>query len=278
MAGDWIKLRTDLQTDPAVIRLVSVLKLDTFGVIGRLAAVWVWADTHADRHGRVTLVSRSCLDSLTSCEGFGAALESVGWLKSEAEEGAGITFPRFERHMGKGAKQRAQAANRKRKQRSGGGEKASRSGHVDVTKVSRTKRDKSVTREEKRREEIEEGKPLPGNPGEKAPRPRNLLFDAVAEVSGLDPSTAGGRIGTAAAALAKADPPYTPAEVREFGQRFWQLCSWAADNKRTRPTPHEIAGHIGLIRAGPGDVRAAPTPGNARDAYVTGLVRDALSD
>lgn len=159
MAGDWIKLRTDLQSDPAVMRLSAVLKLDAFAVIGRLAAVWVWADTHADRHGNVTLVSRDCLDSITQCPGFGAALEDVGWLKSNGGEGGGITFPRFERHMGEGAKARAQAAKRKRNQR----ERESRSSHGDVTKKSRTDRDDSVTRGEERREEKkeEERPPLP---------------------------------------------------------------------------------------------------------------------
>ena len=159
MAGDWIKLRTDLQTDPAVIRLASLLGLDTFGVIGRLTTVWVWADTHADRHGHVTLVSRSCLDSIAQCDGFGAALESVGWLQSSPPDDGGITFPRFERHMGEGAKARAQAAKRKQKQRAG----ESRSGHADVPKASRTQRDTSVTREEKRRREKkeEEKTPLP---------------------------------------------------------------------------------------------------------------------
>ncbi|AMV29320.1 hypothetical protein VT84_33300 [Gemmata sp. SH-PL17] len=160
MAGGWIKLRTDLQSDPAVIRLASLLKLDTFGVIGRLTTVWVWADTHADRHGHVTLVSRSCLDSIALCDGFGAALESVGWLKSSPEEGGGITFPRFDRHMGEGAKQRAQAANRKQKQRSG----ESRSGHADVPKMSRSQRDTSVTREEKKREEKKEDNGPPPTP------------------------------------------------------------------------------------------------------------------
>lgn len=159
MAGDWIKLRTDLHTDPAVIRLGTILSLDAFAVVGRLAAVWVWADTHADRHGHVTLVSRSCLDSVTHCEGFGAALESVGWLECSPESDGGVTFPRFDRHMGEGAKARAQAAKRKRKQR----ELESRNGHGDVTPLSRKSHSDIVTREreEERREEEEKDPPKP---------------------------------------------------------------------------------------------------------------------
>ena len=162
MAGEWIKFRTDLATDPAVIRLGVVLGLDTFAVLGRLAAVWVWADTHADRHGHVTLVSRECLDSITQCADFGAALVSVGWLESSAAECGGVTFPKFERHMGKGAKERAQASKRKKSQR----ERESLFRHAPVPKVSRTLRDESVTREEKRREEKKEEDKTPQPPAE----------------------------------------------------------------------------------------------------------------
>lgn len=89
------------------------------------------------------------------------------------------------------------------------------------------------------------------------PRParqRNPLFDAVAEVTRTDPATAGGLIGKVAAALAKADPPYTPDEVREFGRRFWALCPWGQRDNRP-PTPNELQTHIGKVRATP-----PPTP------------------
>lgn len=159
MAGDWIKLRKDLISDPAVIRLGIILDLEPFAVVGRLAAVWAWADTHSDCHGRVTLVSRACLDSVAQRAGFGDALVSVGWLADIGADGAGIQFPRFDRHMGQGAKARACASNRKRNQRlreaeplRTNGETASRSRHGRVTKHC----DATVTREEKRREDIRE--------------------------------------------------------------------------------------------------------------------------
>lgn len=158
MTGSWIKFRTDLATDPAVIRIGAILGLDTFAVMGRLATVWVWADTHADRHGTVTLVTRDCLDSLTQCAGFGAAMESVGWLESRSGEGAGIIFPRFDRHMGEGAKARAQAAKRKRRQRS----REYSNCHDMVTLESQN----SVTREEESREEKKEDKDTPQPPAD----------------------------------------------------------------------------------------------------------------
>jgi hypothetical protein len=45
-------------------------------------------------------------------------------------------------------------------------------------------------------------------------RPRDELFDAIAEISGVDPKVSGSHIGKVRSALLKADPPYTPAEVR----------------------------------------------------------------
>jgi hypothetical protein len=286
MAAEWIKLRTDLQGDPAVIRLSTILKLDAYAIVGRLAAVWVWADTHANRHGVVTLVSRSCLDSVTACAGFGEAMESVGWLKSLPNEGDGIAFPHFDRHMGEGAKQRAMASKRKKNQRM----RESRERHDDVTQKSRSKRDKTVTREEKRREDTKERakRPLAAAaeppPESKPARARDPLFDAIAEVAGVDPATGGNgsNIGKVAAGLRRAEPAYTPEEVREFGQRFGEFCSWGPRDGRMRPTVNEIEKYIGGVRAGPaptqnGHANGRPpatkkTHGEMRDdAYVRGI-------
>jgi hypothetical protein len=82
------------------------------------------------------------------------------------------------------------------------------------------------------------------------PRERNPLFDAVAEVTGLDPSTAGSHLGKVAACLSGADPPYTPDDVREFARRFLDLCPWAR-GERTAPTPSELQKYIGRVRSNP---------------------------
>jgi hypothetical protein len=68
---------------------------------------------------------------------------SVGWL--EIDE-SGVTFPNFDRHNGESAKARGLAAERKRNQRSRVTE--------EDGQMSRSERDTSVTREEKRREDI----------------------------------------------------------------------------------------------------------------------------
>jgi hypothetical protein len=91
-------------------------------------------------------------------------------------------------------------------------------------------------------------------PTPKKPRERNPLFDAVAEVCGLDAATAGSLIGKVAAALAAAEPVYTPDDVRAFGRRFWELCPHAR-GERTRPNPGELQKWIGRLRA---DSKAPP--------------------
>lgn len=83
-------------------------------------------------------------------------------------------------------------------------------------------------------------------------RPRNAIFDALAEVTGLDPVLANDVLGRNSATLAKAKPPYTPDEIQEFGRRYYEFCPWAAkDGSGRRPTPDEVRKYIGLIRAKP---------------------------
>lgn len=140
MAGDWIKMRTNLDTDPAVVRIASALKCDRFAVVGRLHRIWSWANEHLS-DGDDVPVDAAFLDHLVECSGFAAAMRDVEWLSGR--DGS-LCFPCFERHNGESAKKRAQDAVRKRRSRSD-------SGHKDVTQASGQKRDQR--REEKRREE-----------------------------------------------------------------------------------------------------------------------------
>lgn len=107
MAGDWIKLRTDLQDDQEVLRLSSMTKLDRFSVVGRLSVLWGWADKHTT-DGRAP-VTQLLLDELISCPGFCDAMIVVGWLEVDDK---GVRFPKFSRHNGKSAKKRALTARR----------------------------------------------------------------------------------------------------------------------------------------------------------------------
>lgn len=152
MAGDWIKMRHDLADDPAVIGMAARLGLDEFAVVGRLHHLWVWADKQS-RDGHAASVTFQWIDRKVQRDGFAQAMSDAGWLE---ETDTGILFPRFERHNGDSAKKRALGANRQQKSRSGhaqGDAPVVRLVTAEASDQSRTQRDESVTREEKRREE-----------------------------------------------------------------------------------------------------------------------------
>ena len=157
MAGDWIKMRVDLHEDPAVITIAAVTKLDRPAVIGRLHRIWSWADQQL-RNGDGKSVTQAFLDELVAHSGFAQAMSEAGWLKILS---TGVSFPNFDRHNGKPAKDRALTRDRMKRHRDA----------VNVTNAS----------PEKRREEKIENPPSPlsaphdsgARPGHEArPRPR----------------------------------------------------------------------------------------------------------
>jgi hypothetical protein len=143
MAGDWIKMRTDLSEDPAVIDMAERLGMEEFAVVGRLHCLWSWADSQS-RDGNAIGVTAKWIDRKLQRDGFAEAMVAVKWLAITSN---GISLPNFENHNGATAKTRALGTNRQKKKR------AADSGHDEVTLMSRDDRDESVTREEKRREE-----------------------------------------------------------------------------------------------------------------------------
>lgn len=159
MAGDWIKMRADLAEDPAVIAIGAKLGMDEFSVVGRLQCLWSWADGQS-RDGHASGVTQQWVDRKVQRDGFAQAMCDVGWL---TVDNSGITIPNFDHHNGDTAKTRALGTKRKQKER------AAPSSHAPVSdsvrEVSRSVRDKSETREEKRREDIEEP-PYPPRAGE----------------------------------------------------------------------------------------------------------------
>ncbi len=237
MAGDWIPMRMDLHEDPAVIAIAVATGMDEYAVVGRLHKLWGWANKQL-ASGVASGVTSDWVDRYVSAAGFAAAMLDAGWLRTRS--GGAIEFPNFERWNSGGAKKRLLNAQWMRNRRGG-----AESGEPNTTPAP----------PEKRREQKKKA-PLPPSGGERSDPSWKELFAAVTEISGLDAKAGGAKIGSATALLLKAEPPYTPAEVREFGKRFWQLCPWAADKKRTRPTPHELATNIGLLRAGPANCGA----------------------
>jgi hypothetical protein len=113
MAGDWIKMRCDLEDDPAVIGIAADTGIDEYGVVGRLHKVWSWANKHT-RDGHAPSVTSSWLDQYIGVQGFANAMQKHGWLLVSER---GLEIPKFDVHNGKPGKDRALALNRKRGQR-----------------------------------------------------------------------------------------------------------------------------------------------------------------
>ncbi len=146
MAGDWIKMRMDLQTHPKVFRMASALKADKFRVVGALHAVWSVFDAHSEDGilGGYTLES---MDFVIGWKGFSKAMSGAGveWLRVVAD---GLEMPRFDEHNGESAKKRAMDKERKRIER----EKPSADIPPNVQDLSENEADKKETREREERE------------------------------------------------------------------------------------------------------------------------------
>jgi hypothetical protein len=138
MAGDWIKMRCDLASDPAVIQIAATLEVDEDLIVGKLHRLWSWADSQTiDGNARVTLAcAKRYVDRLTGITGFAEAMQECGWLRLEETR---LVFPDFERHNGQTGKRRALTSSRAAEFRS------RKRNATDVTKCA--------PREEKRREE-----------------------------------------------------------------------------------------------------------------------------
>jgi hypothetical protein len=109
MAGDWIKMRSNLWDDPRVAGVCDRTGASEAQVIGALYWLWTTADQHT-QDGFMGGLTTTSVNRKTAVEGFAQALIEVGWL--EHAEG-GLIVPRFDEHNGVSAKRRASEAKRK---------------------------------------------------------------------------------------------------------------------------------------------------------------------
>ena len=147
MAGDWIKMRTNLWDDPRVSRICDITGLAEAQVIGGLYWLWATADEHTE-DGHMPGLSTRQIDRKTGCPGLGAALIEIDWL---SESVGGVTLIDFEQHNGTSAKKRCQTAKRVAN---------FKTSNAEVTQQALPEQQDCVStalpREEKRREEKKE--------------------------------------------------------------------------------------------------------------------------
>jgi hypothetical protein len=178
MAGDWIKMRSNLRRHPKVVRLASASNADRLRVVGGLHAVWCLFDEHSE-DGRLYGYTPSAIDEEIGWPGFCDLLIAIGWVESDGNDG--LFLPDFDTHNGASAKRRAQEADRKRADR------AAQSGlPQDGGNASASGADKKRTREEKRREEIEDT-PQPPQAGEAGAVCKAIRGKGVTDVSPSHP-------------------------------------------------------------------------------------------
>lgn len=165
MAGDWIKMRVDLDSDPAVIRMAKILAVGELTIIGGLHKVWSWAGRQTV-DGVVDGVETSWVNRYVYLPEFAEAMIEVGWLLLRPDR-HGIEFPKFQKHNGEGAKKRILKSERQANWR-----ERNEANSVDVF-VDASVDVAASTREEKRREEIK-SKAMSGNPDVNPLKEKNI--------------------------------------------------------------------------------------------------------
>lgn len=148
MAGDWIKMRCELQTHPKIVRILSATRSDKFRVIGGLHSVWSVFDAHSV-DGVLFGYTPETLDHVIGWDGFAAAMIAVGWLAFDGAET--LSLPEFGEHNGQSAKRRAEDQKRKRNDRkSGSSPKSVR----NLSAIEPDKLDEEIGLEKRREESI----------------------------------------------------------------------------------------------------------------------------
>ena len=80
MAGDWIKMRKTLPTDPRIVRMMSALKADRFRTLGGVLSAWCLFDDQTE-DGQLSGYTPEVFDEVIGFPGLARAMESVGWLE-----------------------------------------------------------------------------------------------------------------------------------------------------------------------------------------------------
>lgn len=165
MAGEWIKMRTNLWSDPRVSRLCDLSGKGEATVVGALYWLWATADEHT-QSGHMPGLSMAGIDRKTGIDGFGAALLAVGWI---SDTDGGISLLRFDEHNGSSAKNRATTARRVATHAAGVrartqvGATAASVSDADGENANVASVSAPLAKEEKRREDVNKLAPTPSD-------------------------------------------------------------------------------------------------------------------
>lgn len=190
MAGDFVMVQFATPRKPEVLRLASLLNIEPPHAFGLCVMAWMWFDEQTE-DGRASGATELMLDAVVGRSGFSRALRDVGWL--QVREGS-LVVPNFDRLMGESAKKRAKNTVRQQELRR--------------EKLSRNSRDKSATKEEKRKEEL----PEPGAGAFSKPENRGGRMSIFAKLTDDDLRNDQILADWFRAAANRSDPVITPSE------------------------------------------------------------------
>lgn len=232
----WIESHQSLRNHPKVKKAARLADINEFEMIGRLHCLWWWALDYAP-DGDVTKYSADDIESAVDWNGtpgaFYNALLQCGFNgHCGLLECIGDTTVIHDWQEYGGRLLEKREANRERM-------REKRATHVQSTTIART----GATEQNKQNRTNRTHKEKDG--AEKAPRPRDPIFDAIAKVCGVDPATAGASIAKVESVLKKSSPPYTSEEILKFGSD-WP--TW----KDKPPTLWQLKEQIGIVRNGNG--------------------------
>ena len=179
MAGDWIKMRTSLITNPKVNGVARALE-DSCDVsrvlstgfngpmseivtrnvmrhvtVSSLLIVWGAANEHTE-NGVFKNADLSDIDDMVGIPGFGQALESVGWAEYDSQENT-VTLPNFSEYNTSSASRGASSKSAAQRQKAYRERKKSQ--ESDVTRDVTRDVTSDVTRDHREEKRREEGKP-----------------------------------------------------------------------------------------------------------------------
>ena len=172
MAGDWIKMRGGIFSDPKITHMSRHLARnsdfrawagESFSeealrcvTVALLLRVWSESREHGKFEGDDLVLAHFSipdLDQYARVPGVGKAMEMVGWAKKKDAENNGVVLPNFRQHNAPMTAAEKQSQYRKRRKGSSGNDqKALPNCDESVTRALHER----VTREEKRREDIRE--------------------------------------------------------------------------------------------------------------------------
>ena len=157
MAGDWIKMRSNLWDDPRIAKLCDITDQSEAAIVGGLYWLWATADQHSE-DGMMHGLTLRAIDRKTGIKGFGDALVVAGWLEDSEE---GVRIVRFDEHNGASAKKRCQTAKRVANFKAGNATESPAEQECNAPSVTEALPVRDLE-EEKRREEKEPSTSLSG--------------------------------------------------------------------------------------------------------------------